>query len=392
LVGGSLETVLLDLALIGEDALLDAVKAVHHVHTVSTFELRNIDPDVARLVPPRMAARYELVPFRLEGKRLSVATLHPGDMMVEDELNMLTGCFVTTFAALEVRLYEALERLYQVQRSPLQVSVSKKLDAPQRRIAPARAPSPPKPEEAPSTQVSEPERPERPVPMPRRPVSRAPVAHELEISDDDLAAFPSLRGLRLPEPEPEPEPEPVAEVEAAPAPAPAAAKAELTLEQRLVAASTALQNAEIRDEIADALLEFSAPYLRRRMMLAVRKETVIGWRGEGEGVEEMSVRAISIPLGEPSIFVGLAQGMAFWLGPLPPMARNIDLLLGLGGEEPRDCVVLPIQLRDKVFCFLYGDNGHHGVAGVPMAYLRRLVAKASVAFQVYLLKHKIRTL
>jgi hypothetical protein len=33
-----------------------------------------------------------------------------------------------------------------------------------------------------------------------------------------------------------------------------------------------------------------------------------------------------------------------------------------------------------------------GVAGLPMADLRRLAAKASLAFQVYLMKSKIRNL
>ena len=154
----------------------------------------------------------------------------------------------------------------------------------------------------------------------------------------------------------------------------------------------ALQDVELRDEIADALLAFAAPYLRRRMLLAVRKHTVIGWRGEGEGVDEVMVRAISIPLSEPSVFVGLGQGAAFWLGTLPPMARNVELTLALGGARPKDCVVLPVTLKQKTVCFLYGDNGADGVAGVPVSALRRLASMAGLAFQVYLLKGKIRSL
>ena len=47
-------------------------------------------------------------------------------------------------------------------------------------------------------------------------------------------------------------------------------------------------------------------------------------------------------------------------------------------------------MKSKIVCFLYGDNLDRGVAGAPMALLRRLIAKASLAFQVYLLKSKIR--
>ena len=41
-------------------------------------------------------------------------------------------------------------------------------------------------------------------------------------------------------------------------------------------------------------------------------------------------------------------------------------------------------------CFLYGDNMGEGVGGLPLAELKRLAAKAGLAFQVYLLKGKIR--
>jgi hypothetical protein len=128
------------------------------------------------------------------------------------------------------------------------------------------------------------------------------------------------------------------------------------------------------------------------MVLVVRQETVVGWRGEGDGVDDQAVRAIAIPLAEPSVFVGLAQGQSFWLGSLPPMARNQDIGLALGSDPSGGCVILPVTVRSKVVCFLYGDNGDEPIGNQPMAELRRLVAKAGLAFQVYLLKSKIRTL
>ena len=128
------------------------------------------------------------------------------------------------------------------------------------------------------------------------------------------------------------------------------------------------------------------------MMLAVRGGTVMGWRVEGDGLDQARVRAIAIPLDEPSVFVGLAQGAEFWLGPLPTMPRNVEIVYGLGGTSPRECFILPITVRDKTVCFLYGDNVDGPVGELPMAELRRLGAKASLAFQVYLMKSKIRTL
>jgi hypothetical protein len=207
----------------------------------------------------------------------------------------------------------------------------------------------------------------------------------LEVSAEDLSLFPSLRD-RVEKHDEEP---------AKPAPVILdhdAIAADLGPEERLAAAAAALQNAEMRDDIGDAVLGFCAPLFRRRMMLAVRGDTVMGWRGEGDGVSTAKVRSIEIPLAEPSVFVGLTQGAGFWLGPLAPMPRNVEIILGLGGTSPKECFILPITVREKTVCFLYGDNVDDGVGSLPMEEIRRLAAKASLAFQVYLMKSKIRTL
>ncbi len=148
----------------------------------------------------------------------------------------------------------------------------------------------------------------------------------------------------------------------------------------------------MRDDIADAVLGFCAPLFRRRLMLVNRKGTVMGWRGDGVGVDQKRMREISIPLTDPSVFVGLTQGTELWLGPIPEMPRNMELVAGLGGAAPKDCFILPIMVREKTICFLYCDNLEDGVGGLPMADLRRLAAKAGLAFQVYIMKSKIRTL
>ena len=118
----------------------------------------------------------------------------------------------------------------------------------------------------------------------------------------------------------------------------------------------------------------------------------MGWRGEGLGVGEQAVRAISIPKNEPSVFSGLLQGVEFWLGPLPTMPHNADLILAMGGVPPRDCYILPVKVKDRIVCFLYGDNLDEGVGGLPLGEFKRLAAKAGLAFQVYLMKGKIRAL
>ena len=376
------DSVLLDLGLIHESTLLEALGRFHKTRTVSQNELSLVGASVARMVSPRIATRLRIVPFRLEGKTLSVAALDPGDLLVEDELGLITGCLIASYVTLEVRLVEALHRLYRAPLSIQYQSLIRRADAIPRtsdRAASATtsrtAPAPVANDDAPRTER-------------RRPGDR-PKRHEkyhepLEMSDEDLHLFPSMRqenGEVAPEAA---VPQPVGAVE------PPAA--DLSPEERLAATALALQNAEMREDIGDAVLGFCAPLFRRRMMAVVRGDTVMGWRGEGDGVDPKMVRAISIPLSEPSVFVGLIQGAEFWLGPLPEMPHNMDIVAGLGGLAPKECFILPVRVRSKTVCFLYCDNVDDGVAGLPMADLRRLAAKASLAFQVYLMKSKIRNL
>jgi hypothetical protein len=393
-MGGRFDTVLLDMGLLSESALLEALGQFHSTRTASGSDLASTLPVVARMISPRMAARLEIVPFRHQGKTLRVATLNPSDLLVEDELSLLTDCMISSYVALETRLYEALERLYGVQPSIQIRSVLTRLNNGDRgprsskdgHAPPAQAPPPTvaQPSEPPSSQPAPP-RPSRSseydtADVPEEPTREEPVA--LEISQEDLELFPSLRTeaagkagapLRL-HGRPPDRPDPADH------------------EARLRSASMALQNAEMREDIADALLSFCAPILHRRLLLAVRKDAVVGWRGEGDGVEPAAIRQISIPLSEPSVFLGLTQGTEFWLGALPDLPGNRELIRGIGGTQATECLILPLIVRHKTVCFLYGDNADDSVTGLPISHLRRLVAKASLAFQVYILKSKIRNL
>ncbi|MEO1370593.1 MAG: hypothetical protein AAFX50_25705, partial [Acidobacteriota bacterium] len=161
---------------------------------------------------------------------------------------------------------------------------------------------------------------------------------------------------------------------------------------QLAAAAGALQNSDIRDEIGDVLLGLSGVHFDRRLLLIARRGRIVGWRGAGEGVAEERVRTLDLDEKLPSIFAGLRDAGSFWLGPLPPLPANRQLVEALGGPAPRDCLALPVVLRSKVVAHLYCDNLDRGVAGAPIADMKRLAAKAGLAYEVYILKNKIRML
>lgn len=392
---GRLDTEIIDLQLLSENSTLDALGRFHNTRTVTGSELEVASPAAVRMLTPRIASRLGVVPFKIEGKTLSVATLSPGDLLIEDEIAQLTGCMVASFVTLEIRFVEALNRHYRAPITARYAGLIRRLSRPREPKDAAearRAPEVLEHSPAPSYPAAGERRKGE-----RRKTPQIPVVEDaLELSTEELDLFPSLRGDDGPSAEKTGGISgAVALAKDGSAPTPPRRERpieapEVGPESLLEAASLAMQNVEMRDDIADAVLGFCAPLFRRRMMLVRRKETIIGWRGEGAGVDEQVARSISIPVGEPSVFSGLLQGAEFWLGPLPSMPQNSDLVMALGGPPPKDCFVLPVRVRDRVVCFFYGDNQDGGVGGPPLAELKRLAAKAGIAFQIYLMKGKIR--
>lgn len=382
---GRLDTVLLDLGLVAEPVLLEALGRFHSARTAARKDLAAITPEVARLISPRVATRLHVVPFRMDGKTVNVATLDPGDLLIEDEIGLLTNSMVASFVALEVRLYEAMSRLYDVEPSIQIASVLKRLNEngsgrngasqdtgeAQPTATGLRADTQPRPVDT------------GPVARPLRPRRSPDDSMVLEISADELEEFPSLRSNIAHETETSGSRDDGA-VTLPPEP--------LGPDGRLNIASISMQNAEMREEIGDALLEFCAPYLSRRLLLVVRRGHVIGWRGDGSDIDRDGLRDLSIPLDRPTVFGRVSKNSEYWRGPLPKMPADQPLIRALAGIPPSDCIILPMFVGGKPLGFLYGDNLAQSVSDAPIGHLRRLVAKADLAFQVYLLKGKIRTL
>ena len=384
---GRLDTVLLDLGLVAEGVLLQALGRYHSARIVSKTELAGVRADVARLISPRVASRLLVVPFKVEGKIINIATLNPGDLLIEDEIGLLTNSMVATFVTLEVRLHEAMARLYGIEPSIQISSVLKRLNE----NGSHRIDTAPVNGRGASSVRSTSRSDTQPRSLDTGPVSRSGLPRRspddslvLEISNEEFDEFPSLRAAH--DPETESGAEPRLDRVIAPPTDP------VSPEERLDAASVAMQNAEMREEIGDALLAFCAPYLKRRLLLVVRRGHVIGWRGDGSDIDRGAARSISIPLDRPSIFGRVAKASDYWHGPLPRMPGDQPLIRALGGIPPSECLILPMYVGNKPLGFLYGDNRDGGVADAPIDHLRRLVAKTDLAFQVYLLKGKIRTL
>jgi hypothetical protein len=151
-----------------------------------------------------------------------------------------------------------------------------------------------------------------------------------------------------------------------------------------------LSRTDQRERVADVLLNVTEPYFQRRLLLAARKQRVIGWRGEGDGLVTLRVHALNFVPETSPIFLALSNGSPFWLGTMVENEVHSKIVATFGGDWPRDCLVLPITVRDRTIAYFYADNRDGSVAGAPISELQPVLAAASVGLMRFIQERRLR--
>jgi hypothetical protein len=366
--GGALETHLLKLGFVDEETLGDALTETYGVPYASGERLRFVPPEVLAAVPPEIARRHRVCPFRLEDRRLRVAMLNPRDARALAELQATAGLRIEPWITSEFRLVQALERHY---RLPIEGVRSITLAPP----APLRSSRRP-PERETAAPVSKEAEPE--IGLDGRPL-------DAEIGFDDSVYFsPAQAPAGPPAPEDRPSPSAPATPEAPVPPPPPAAADPL---ERLEAA---LATAADRDELADALLSYCASRSARCALFAVGRDGIRGLAGRGRGFETETLKQVAISAEAPTVFDAALRCRDFYFGVVPPLPANRDLYTVLGGRLPAMALVLPIQVKNRTAALLYLDDDERPMTHPDISAMRRVTAKAGLAFEILLLRNKLR--
>ncbi len=98
--GERLGAVLIRLGYISDDVLIEFLSRQFNVPSVNPASL-TIQKDIAGLIPPEIALKYQAVPFGLIGHTLNVAMADPGNLFVIDDIRFLTRKNVQVHVASE---------------------------------------------------------------------------------------------------------------------------------------------------------------------------------------------------------------------------------------------------------------------------------------------------
>jgi hypothetical protein len=374
-----------------EDVIAHGLAVQNRVPPATPEALQSIRSDVLRLVPGRVAQRLHAVPFRKEGRVLSVAMRDPGDLPSLDELAALTGFRIAPHAALEVRIYALLYRFYAADVEPRYLTAAAFLresaagpksetmdEATQPRIARARSkpdlrvlPPPPPPD----TLTPYPQRIRRMEGDPWQYEGSKLTAHasavrkraEPEIFEDPLESLdPQPESMEFPE-RPEPGPEAAAE-------------------EKLL---SRLSLARHRDDVAEAVLDDALRHVKRAALFIAQPDAVVGWAARPAPSDGFA--RFRMPDTEPSVFATLRNTEGFYVGPQPDLPGTASTLEALASSGAGLVAVVPVNLKSKTVVFLYGE-APEGARPPSVPALKRLAAMAATGLEIVLLKNRLSRL
>jgi len=356
--GGQVVSHLLKLGYVSESVLGEALTEITGVPYASWDHLRAIPPNALQAMPEKLAERFRACPIRLEDGHLRVAMLNPKDAVAIREIQTATGFVVEPWIATEPRLYQALERWYRLRFEGTKgISLAGTSRPPTSARAVAKADGA---EDAPVLGAA------GEVGLDGRPL-------DAEVNFDEYLHRPG---------------ELISDRE--PAPPPPAAGAEAGRSIAWGALDEALSSARDRNDIAEALFAFCAGQASRTGLFAIGKEAIRGVAGRGRSFEGPELKSVSVPLGSGTVFDTALQSRDFYFGVVPGLPANRDLFTALGGRLPTSVMILPIVVKERTAALLYldGDDGPLPRPDIPL--MRRVAAKTSLAFELVLLRNKLR--
>jgi len=346
--GGHLGTLLLEMGYLEEPVLGRSLGEIFGVGYAPPHLFQNIPRNVVERLPRRIVEKHHAVPFDLRDRTLDVAMIDPRNLPAIDEMSFAAGARINPWVSPEARVFQVMERYYDIPRRQRYISVCQDLDG-----------------AAPGEPVGN--------------AARARTAYATGYAPPPHAAALALTGSG--------EPATMAGAQAAAPSAPPQARAD-TPQGSL---SDALCAAESMADLARAALAHAARGMTRAAFFLVRGTTASLWCARGTGQDGLSrPQAVTLTVTTDPLFELLLE-RDHYCGPLPRDARLDAFYAAMKMERGAEVLLVPGYLDDRLVVLLYGDGGPFGEVDKDIDDMRLLVGKMALAVHLLLLKKKLRS-
>jgi len=331
--GGRLGTNLIEMGLLEEADIARVLSKKLGVPFLDPPSLlMNIPGDIISLIPREYAAKYQIIPLRLEGRRLSLGMVDPSDLKVIDEIAFLTGHVIRPVVIPEVRLVIALEKYYQVERK-LRYIHSPNLEG---------------------DDTALPEAPEE-----------APLPDDAWYEEiEDLVDGQTIELVNSEQ------------------------QSEFFEQYSIDELSRKLSETINRDDIADAVVHYLGQTLTCGAMFLIRGEMAMGWKAIFRQKPVTSFGQLQIPLDEPSVLKTVMETHSYYLGQVPRSPFNSMILQEFDGRLPKSVLLVPLVMMSRTVGIIYVDSDDVALNDY-LPEMQRLAAKVIMAFEILILKNKI---
>ena len=337
--GGHLGTCLIESGYVNETQLGRVLAETFKVPYASVDMFRDIDENVIRTLSRKVVERCLVIPFALHEKTLQVAMIDPKSIVAIDEISAVTGFKITPWVAPEVRLFQAMERYYDIPRRQRYIMVCHDLDR------------------EPASGAEDPHR--------HYATGNPPWQTNLPDISSELMDR-SEGGFETPPPE-DAGVEPIHD---------------------LAGVSRSLCGAEKMESVADTILDYASRSMARCILFVVKSNSATIWASRGLPKDEQNGNGSTFSVGPDGIF-GLSLGKGDYRGPVPDDPRFRSFYEELGIDIPSEILIFPLYLDDRLVAVLYGEGGPGSLLDVDNDEYRKLAKLVTLSMNLVVAKKKI---
>lgn len=354
ILGIKLGSSLIELGFVDEEKLSHFLGRKLGVPSIGKQELTSIPDEVLEKIPAALAEKYRVVPIQIKNRRIAVAMADPSDLQAIDELSFVTGLMVEPHIAPDIYISFALERHYGVKQDRRYMRVSGQ------RHGLARAKS--------EQQVAESIMPNEVMLTDQGVQEKTAVAAKndgelLSIEfPDEFEGFGSLPDL--------PEEEP--------------AISRYSIDKL----SIDFASAGTRDDVADVFIKYLGQEFSSGAIMIVRGNSANGWRAVHSNKMVKEFDSLTIELDASSVLSTVIATSHFHMGPLNSNKSNKQLTDALKSSPEQTHLIMPVIMLNKVVAIVIVLADMEAL-GKRLQELQKLVHKASLAFEMLILKNKI---
>jgi len=385
--GAHLGTCLIELGYVDEEVLGTTLADIFGVNYARRELFENIPPEIIESLPAKVVENQYAIPFAMSANILQVAMTDPKNYQALDVVSFAAGHRVQAWVAPEVRIFQAMERYYEVPRRLRYIALCARLDE-KKKPKPAQAvmtaaqggvqaTAQPRAKSQPKEQL--------PTREPAQTTAQTPTRAQTQTSTPSRAAtgepltpiLVPLVGLSSPTPS------------ASAGRADAAASRHQEPRDPLAGLTDEICNADSVWDLSAVVMGHLSQGLSRCILFKVKSGAATVWDSRGIPLGPAELAKLSLQVGSEPLF-RLLCGESYFKGPLPGPSVSPGFYKMLQIEPPSELIIVPGYVNDALVTLFYGDVVPPATIQRPADEFRRLTHKTAIALQVIALRRAIR--